>query len=77
MEMIQIRTEIRRMGFPEKLSLEKSSFAGSQTKDSRSVCLFACIRYIWKSLERVHIYEININVKYVSWCNKTKHKSVA
>ncbi len=33
MEMIQIRTEIRGMWFPEKQSLEKSSIAGSRTKD--------------------------------------------
>jgi len=31
--MIQIRTEIRGMWFPEKPSLEKSSIAGSRTKD--------------------------------------------
>jgi len=33
MEMIQIRTEISGMWFPEKPSLEKSSIAGSRTKD--------------------------------------------
>ncbi len=33
MEMIQIRTEIRGMWFPEEPSLEKSSIAGCLTKD--------------------------------------------
>jgi len=33
MGMIQIRAEIRGMWFPEKSSLEKSSIAGSRTKD--------------------------------------------
>jgi len=41
MEMIQIRTEIRTeirgMWFPEKPSLEKSSIAGSRTKDLNSL----------------------------------------
>jgi len=41
MEMIQIRTEIRGMWFPDKPSLEKASIAGSRTKDlmlCRPVC---------------------------------------
>jgi len=40
-EMIQIRTEIRGVWFPEKPSLEKSSIAGSRAKDltlCRPVC---------------------------------------
>ncbi len=40
MEMIQIRTEIRGMGFPEKPSLEKSML-GVEPRTSRSVDLFA------------------------------------
>jgi hypothetical protein len=38
MEMIQLRIEIRGMWFPEKPSLEKSSIAGSRTKDL-TLCL--------------------------------------
>ncbi len=41
MEMIQIRTEIRGMWFPEKPSLEKSSIAG--TKDL-TLCRPVCYR---------------------------------
>jgi len=43
MEMIQIRTEIRGMQFPEKPSLEKSYVAGSQTKDL-TLCRPVCYR---------------------------------
>jgi len=43
MEMIQIRTEIRGMWFPEKPSLEKLSIAGSRTKDL-TLCKPVCYR---------------------------------
>ncbi len=43
MEMIQIITEIRGMGFPEKPSFAKSSIAGSQTKDL-TLCRPVCYR---------------------------------
>jgi len=50
MEMIQIRTEIRGMGFPEKSSLEKSSIAGSRTRTEFNTEVYSSfVRHLYKS----------------------------